>query len=113
MNIQELIKNIRKRPLMYIAELRLDYIEHFISGVSCGCLSDDNSIDKMFPNYFQKYIIKWIRENIDANYEVNSLWFYKSIRDVTKDEHQAVEMFFELCDSFFDEYNRTNGKMYN
>ncbi len=110
MHIQELIQNMKKRPLMYIKEVRLDYIEHFLLGFSYSVLKkDENEIDKLFHGYFQKYVIKWIRDNIDADYQVDSLWYHTSIRDITEGESQAVELFFKLCEEFFDEYNEIGG----
>lgn len=32
MNIEELIKHMKQRPLMYVRELKLEYISTFIDG---------------------------------------------------------------------------------
>ena len=49
-------------------------------------------------------MVTWIKINIDGNYEEKYYSWNKTLKDVTSNEAEAIELFFQLCDLFFDEY---------
>lgn len=111
MYIRELIKSIQIRPLMFVQEERLDYIEHLLMGY-CGACHKSNSItemDKNFNCWFEKWLREWIRVNYNDSYELKTLFWHDAIRDITYDENEAVQLFYKLCEQFFCEYEGKRG----
>lgn len=108
MNIKEFIYAIQSRPQMYVEEVRLDYIYYLISGYVCSVLINKGgcNIDREFKEKFLDWTVKWVRENLDENYEKKHFWWYCVVYDVTSNEKEAIDLFFKLCDRFFQEFER-------
>lgn len=49
----------------------------------------------------EKWFWAWVRNHVNKNYELRSLYWYHIIQDVTNNDSEAVELFFNLCDEFF------------
>ncbi len=110
MYIKRLINSIKMRPRMYIEEDKLEYLFHFIFGY-CGALHEfcDDEMDLPFNNWFWRWLINWIEENMDPDYEPKSVFWYKEIRKIAGDENKEFEVFFELSEQFFYEYESKTG----
>jgi len=110
MKIRQLINAMKKRPGMYVKEERIDYIYYLLSGY-CGSnvnLEDDD-INRKFRLWFWKWLLQWIEENVDAEYEPKSCYWYDDIKAIAGDEKKEVPLFYELCDMFFEDYNEKRG----
>lgn len=108
--VEKLINNMRKRPKMYVAEIRIDYIFYFLFGY-CGAnheLSEDD-MDRRFCFWFGKWLIKWIEDNVDKEYLPETAFWYDDIRRITRSEQDEAAIFFELCEYFFKDYRNKTG----
>ena len=105
MNIKDLINAIQSRPKMYVEELRLDYIYYIIIGFLGSNLMNKNacSLDQAYKNYFPNWLLEWVRKNKNEYYEKRSFYWYHILIDVTNSEEEAIMLFFELSDKFFEE----------
>lgn len=110
MYIEQLIDSIKKRPKMYVNEEKIEYIFHYILGYSSAChkFSPDD-IDKMFCNWFWKWLVKWIKDNIDSEYQPKSVIWYDEIKVIAKDEKKEMDVFFSLSKLFFEDYKNNKG----
>ncbi|MDE7415717.1 MAG: hypothetical protein K2N44_05270 [Lachnospiraceae bacterium] len=108
MNVKEFIKAIQKHPQMFVHEVRTDYIEYMICGFICGnsMHKGADNIDHQFRCYFDKFLVAWIKKNVDRKYEQQHFSWSQILKDVIDDETEAVELFFHLCDKFFEEYEK-------
>lgn len=106
MNIEELLKNMKKRPGMYVLEINLEYIYTYLSGFLFSRLNLNKAdyIDIAFKEQFREWIKEWIKNNIKEDFVFPSGWGYVSIIcKVWKDEEERVNRFFELAETFFKE----------
>lgn len=108
MNIKEFIISVRNRPQMYIEEIRLDYIYYLVIGFLGSNLINKDSciIDQNFKSHFFKWVLKWVKKNVDKEYEQKSFFWYHIFNEITSNEEEAVELFFNLCDEFFEEFKK-------
>jgi hypothetical protein len=115
MNVKEFIQAIKKNPRMFVEEIRMDYIEHVIYGfISCNLLNKrGDHIDLQFHNYFWNWMVTWIKKNIDRKYKEKYYSWNKTLKDVTNNETETIELFFKLCDLFFEEYDNEELSMEN
>ena len=110
MSVKEFIHVVQSRPLMYVEEIRMDYIYYLVIGYLGSNLVNkrDYSVDLEFKRHFDNWLIEWVRKNVDKNYEYHGFIWYKILIDVTKSEREAVELFFSLSEKFFSEINVNN-----
>ena len=110
MQITELLYSMRRRPNMFIREVRIDYIYHLILGY-CGANSKlpEDDINRKFNFWFGKWLIKWIETNVDAKYRPESAYWYDNIIRITPNGQDEVDFFFDLCDEFFEDYENKTG----
>lgn len=110
MHIDELIHAMQVRPKMFVREVRIDYIFHLLTGY-CGANADlpNYSMDRKFCAWFGKWLIMWIENNVDAKYRPESACWYDDIIRITPDGQNEVDLFFDLCDKFFDDYENKTG----
>ena len=110
MKIEELIISMKKRPQMFVKEERIDYFYYFLSGY-CGAnnrlLGDD--MDQKFCLWFSKWLILWINQYIDAEYLPKTAYWYDDIKAIAKTEQDEIRIFFDLCNSFFEDYRNGRG----
>lgn len=104
-DIEMLIAGIRRRPRMYVDEVKIEYIYHFLFGYSMGNREKESESDKIFRLAFSKWFFGWIIKNLDSNYENQSFVWYHMLIDVTNSAEEAVELFFQLSEKFFEEYH--------
>jgi len=102
MTLFESLEHIKKRPEMYFQEpLTLAHLEAFIYGFETA--SESNEI--IFPNGMSlEYFNTWLTGAIQKTLSGNRGW-RKRIEHISKDENQAVELFFDLIFKF------ANGKV--
>jgi hypothetical protein len=123
MEIEELIKRMSMRPPMYVHPVTVASIENFLTGFLRGTINgaknqnpnyeyDSDSADYAFIGYFSKWIFQWIINNIDSKYELPHLALSEIFKSVTKDEDEAVKLFFSLCEKFFKCFHESKDKRY-
>ena len=111
MYIKELIKSIQVRPLMYLQEEKIDYMYHFLEG-HCGLArrySMTSEMDKHFEIWFVKWLNKWVVENYDNMHEFKTFYWNDTLKEITKNEEEAVQLFYKLCEQFFSDYEEGKG----
>lgn len=104
--LREYIKLIEKKPKAVLYEIRIDYLEYVIDGFKgCNAINDfgDNTAVQ-FHYYFSDWLVRWIQKNRNKKYKKQHFFWYHTLRDITKDEAEAVALFFTLCDKFYEEY---------
>ena len=103
MNLKELINLIQKRPGVFVEEERLDYVYYLVCGhLGCNLKNKMNyKEDLNFSSFFPRWLLIWVRDHVDKNYEVRNLVWYHIIEDVTNTDNEALALFFKLCDEFF------------
>lgn len=121
MRIEELINAIPQRPKMYLTGKRLDYLQNFLlgyCGANAGHAEDarlhnltfpEDDMDYQFNGWFSKWLIQWIDENVDAEYVPESVLWLDNIRAIAKEDQDEFDLFFELCNLFFDDYRNKTG----
>ena len=57
--------------------------------------------DLNFSSFFPRWLLIWVRDHVDKNYELRNLVWYHIIEDVTNTDNEALALFFKLCDEFF------------
>lgn len=102
MDVKELIELIETRPCMFIGELRLENLYHFINGFLFNNLQSGRA--NYFDLAFKKQFHQWVRneieieEKIKFNKEQNYVYY---INTLCKDEEKRIKTFFELSKRFF------------
>lgn len=109
MNVEKFILAIKNRPLMYVEQIRIDYIFYLLKGYVGSNLSieEKKEIDYTFHSKFYQWVLAWTNKNTDKVFETSeSYYWHKILSEVSDSEQSAVNLFFELCDTFFEEYHR-------
>ena len=101
--IDERISYLKKRPRMYIAEVRIDYIYYFLTGYLTGNLSSPEvqEIDFAFHRDFNNWVEDWVYENKGMDMRRQDVPWYLIISRCTDNEEEAVELFYKLSDEIF------------
>jgi hypothetical protein len=98
LDLYDLIRNIQKRPAMYLGQPSITHLRTFLAGYFFArhqLGEPETNQEKHFDN-FQT----WIQEKFKI---ASSQSWDKIILFFSQDEHKALEQFFEL----FDEFSRT------
>lgn len=108
--IRELINAMRSRPQMYLEDMKLDYIYHFIFGylMSIKVNGKESVRGISFARYMFYWILEWIVKNIDASYKPKDFHWHHIIYEVTNSEDEAVELFFKISDEIFHEVSEAD-----
>ena len=95
---------------MFVKEERIEYIFYLISGF-CGANSNlpANNINHRFDYWFWKWLLGWIKTNIDSKYEPTTSFWYLDIKAIAGGEENEVPLFYDLCEKFFDDYRNRRG----
>ncbi|WP_201789141.1 hypothetical protein [Scytonema hofmannii] len=99
LDLYDLIRNIQKRPAMYLGQPSISHLRTFLAGYFFArhqLGEPETNQEKHFVN-FQN----WIQEKFKVT---SSQSWDKIILFFSQDEHKALEQFFEL----FDEFSTTN-----
>lgn len=102
MNIEELIMKIKKRPGMFVGELNLEPIYHFINGFRFNNIINNNT--ELIDIYFKDNFSLWVKDFITEKYHINcdsSRNYLYYIQLVSSEHKEQLNLFFELCDRFF------------
>lgn len=95
LDLYDLIRNIQKRPAMYLGQPSLTHLQAFLAGYSfarCQLGEPETEQEKHFAN-FQT----WIEEKFKIT---SSQSWDKIILFFSQDDSKALELFFELFDEF-------------
>lgn len=105
MDIETFIKSVQSRPLMYVEEVKIEYIYYLIVGFLGSNLINQRGydIDQNFKSNFMQWVYDWVLKNVNRDYERKSFFWYHIIKEITNSEEEAVNLFFELSDTFFRE----------
>lgn len=104
MKLRELMYFIEKRPQMYILELKIENLHHFLNGYNVS--NHLNYIDDDTNEIFHDKFHDWSKKQIEKKYNIvleehrNYLYYIQQI-DATEEE--KVWIFFKLAQKFFDE----------
>lgn len=109
MNINELIKLMRKRPGMFTENSCLEEIAQFIGGfIFANSMSGHiEETDIIFKEHFHK----WVKRNIEIEYNMffsedrNYVYYIKNSVELDS----RISIFFDMCDKFFEEYREQRG----
>ena len=107
MNIEDLIKAIAIRPGMFVYPVNIESIYNFLSGYLIGIKElkidpPSDPIDAAFSNYFGKWAFQWVNNNIFKEYEFENFAWFTMFQAVTQDDKAARELFFSVCEEFFE-----------
>ncbi len=100
LELYDLIRNIQKRPAMYLGQPSISHLRTFLAGyfLARHQLGEaETQQEKHFDN-FQS----WIQEKFKIT---SSQSWDKIILFFSQDEHKALEQFFQL----FDEFSKNDG----
>jgi hypothetical protein len=95
LDLYDLIRNIQKRPAMYLGQPSITHLRTFLAGYFFArhqLGEPETEQEKQFVN-FQS----WIQEKFKIT---SSQSWDKIILFFSQDEHKALEQFFELFDEF-------------
>ena len=95
---------------MFIKEERIDYIYYLLSGY-CGANNklEGDDMEQKFCYWFSKWLRMWIVDNVDSGYLPKTAYWYDDIKMIAKNEKDEVDIFFELCNQFFEDYKNGSG----
>ncbi|NET59955.1 MAG: hypothetical protein F6K47_28550 [Symploca sp. SIO2E6] len=101
LDLYDLIRNIQKRPAMYLGQPSIVHLRTFLAGYFFArhqLGEPETAQEKHFDN-FQPWIQKKFKITSSQSWDKIILFF-------SQDEHQALKQFFEL----FDEFSRSDCK---
>ena len=113
MEIYELLMAIKRRPLMYVREEKIEFIYYLLAGY-CFAMYEHNTetndnIDCKFVAWFGIWMEKWIKKNkLSDEISIPACW-YEYIKKIAKNEKDECKVFYELVDIFFEDYNKKRG----
>ncbi len=99
---------------MFIHEEKINYIYYLLEGY-CAASSKHNSsieMDKKFSFWFYKWLNDWLKFNYDEYYQLQTLKTYcwgEMLKEITKSEEEAIQLFYKLCEQFFSDYEEGVG----
>lgn len=110
MQIKKLIISIQQRPKMFVKEEKIEYIYYLLSGY-CGASKrvHDDEMDQKFCLWFGQWLKRWITNNFDAEYVSTTAYWYDDIKVMASESQDEFRLFFELCTSFFEDYENKIG----
>jgi len=114
-SFEELINGMAKRPQMYVHPLNVSSIENFVGGFLVGTGKippiskfDFNSPECVYASFFGLWVVQWIIDNINSEYKLCSELLPEILLKITKDEDEAVKLYFSLCEKFFECYHNND-----
>ena len=94
LTFQQIIKMIKKRPMMLVGEKNIIYIFFYLNGFLSAKKCKDISLEEIdFKNNFQNWISNKYSSNINATW-ASTLLFYGNTHE------NAIELFNILYDEF-------------
>jgi len=99
LDLYDLIRNIQKRPAMYLGQPSISHLRTFLAGYFFArhqLEQPETDQEKHFSN-FQTWIQQKFKITSSQSWDKIILFF-------SQDEYRALEQFFEL----FDEYSKTD-----
>ena len=99
LDLYDLIRNIQKRPAMYLGQPSISHLRTFLAGYFFArhqLETPETDQEKHFSN-FQTWIQQKFKITSSQSWDKIILFF-------SQDEYRALEQFFEL----FDEYSKTD-----
>ena len=106
MYIRHEISGMQSKPKMYVREVTIEHIYYLLSGISIAFSElPKDSLDRNFMDWFGKWLIRWINSNINPEYSPQTAYWYDDIKKIAENEQDEVELFFRLCQLFFEDYD--------
>src|SRR4051794_2216498 len=91
-HILEILKEVRRRPAMYLGIPSLSRLASFLRGYHCACQKlDPENADPLF-----RHLCVWILHR----YRSRELSWEESILQESSDERDALERFWQLVDEY-------------
>ena len=109
MDVEKFILAIKKRPFMYVEQIRIDYVFYLLKGYVGSNLSinETKGIDYAFHTRFYKWVLAWANKNTDKTFKASEAYYWHNIlSEISDSDESAVILFFKLCELFFDEYHQ-------
>lgn len=107
MNTEELVRLIKKRPQTFIGKMNLNSLYNFVAGFRyCNVRhgrADEK--DEAFKAKFSEWVEEWIKNNRDIKCE-DTLNYPSCIEYVCDSQEEAVMLYLDLAEKFFDEMNK-------
>ena len=113
MEIYELLMGMKRRPLMYVTEKKIEYIFNFLRGFCYASYKDntdtDDNMDCKFVTWFGEWLRRWEKKNVDSDEVPVSMCWYEDIKKIAKSEADECKLFYDLVDVFFEDYKKKRG----
>lgn len=96
-NIIEMFLTIEKQPQIAIAEKRIDYLFHFLT----GRFEREKQVNRsIFCADLAQWIYEWL---VSKEYKVKfSFYWYKMIYEISSDEEEAWQLFYKIVGEYFE-----------
>lgn len=95
LDLYDLIRNIQKRPAMYLGQPSISHLRTFLAGYFFAChqFGEPETIQVKHFSNFQTWIQQKFKITSSQSWDKIILFF-------SQDEYKALEQFFELFDEF-------------
>ena len=90
MGLHKLLKNMEKRPLMYISNYNIEVFHSFIAGYAGGRYERENKEDRNFEKFYH-WLIKYYNVT-----KVSASWYSILLFYNSGSHQEAIEKFFKL-----------------
>ena len=103
---------MKENPEMFFREEKIEYIHEFLGGYCFAGKKNGLPKEDMrreFSFWFWKWFLQWIEENVDPEYSPPSCCWADYIKELAGGEEKEVPLFYELCKSFFEDYENKCG----
>jgi hypothetical protein len=90
--VNNIIRSIKQKPLMYLRKKSLSYLRAYIEGYMARQFEVDNDYNTVFSG-FGDFVIKYFDANIIQGWD-------KVIEFYTENEEEAFDKFFEIYDEY-------------
>lgn len=112
MDVEEILRYIRQRPMMYLGCKEIEALDHFIAGIILSNLVADRSdyVDNAFSYEFHDWTQNCLEKQYNIKMEDHRDYLYY-IKQVCKNSEEGLELFFELSREFFKEVHQREGKI--
>jgi len=110
-NIEETISYTKKRPKMYVYEARMDNLYYYLYGCLLSNLRslEAHDIDRAFKENFNGFVEQWAYDNKGLDFRRKVILWHRIISACTNSDEDAINLFYQISDEFFEAYHKENG----